>query len=362
MPTFAYVTPNAGRLWHMHGPEGWHWAEDNHPDFGASHLENIATRPVWWRDRTTWENRDWGRINYYVGQDTLDRYIAELSPYVGKHKRPTRLPVQITRNVVTGVWEWQPINQRKFGVEIECLMNINDFKREAALLGLTVRSESYNHDTRQHWKLVTDSSIQQNAASRRRELVPIELVSPPLHGPGGMEELEKACTALTTVQALVNKSTGLHIHHDARDLTVDNFKALAENYYNAQSAFDSIVAPSRRGYHYAEVFYPAEIDRIKSAENMYDITSAPYTRSKALNLQAYNRHKTVEFRQHQGTIEFKKISAWVMLGKALIDASRDNVIIPPNVSLEAMLETITNDAALKNYYSRRSTELVRSRR
>ena len=41
-----------------------------------------------------------------------------------------------------------------------------------------------------------------------------------------------------------------------------------------------------------------------------------------LNVQAFWRHKTAEFRQHSGTIEFEKIANWVLFTSRLIEFSK----------------------------------------
>ena len=45
-----------------------------------------------------------------------------------------------------------------------------------------------------------------------------------------------------------------------------------------------------------------------------------------VNLEAYSRHRTVEFRQHSGTINFTKIENWVrFLGRMIIFASTSSL-------------------------------------
>ena len=41
-----------------------------------------------------------------------------------------------------------------------------------------------------------------------------------------------------------------------------------------------------------------------------------------LNVQAYWRHKTAEFRQHSGTVEYQKIANWVLFTSRLIEFSK----------------------------------------
>ena len=65
----------------------------------------------------------------------------------------------------------------KFGIEIEAYnCNMERLARELREAGIHVAVEGYNHATRDHWKLVTDSSLQGNNT--------FELVSPILVGAG----------------------------------------------------------------------------------------------------------------------------------------------------------------------------------
>ena len=50
------------------------------------------------------------------------------------------------------------------------------------------------------------------------------------------------------------------------------------------------------------------------------------TRYRKVNAESYIRHKTVEFRQHSGTTEFKKISNWINFLRKLIQYSFDHAI------------------------------------
>ena len=49
---------------------------------------------------------------------------------------------------------------RKFGIELE-LIGITREQAIAALtrVGTEVREEGYNHETRRHWKIVSDASV-----------------------------------------------------------------------------------------------------------------------------------------------------------------------------------------------------------
>ena len=109
---------------------------------------------------------------------------------------------------------------RRFGIEIEaynCRMDVLvDALREE---GIQVSAENYNHTTRNHWKLVTDSSLSGNNT--------FELVSPVLEGQNGLKELKKVCWVLDACGVKVNASCGLHIHFDAANFSLQTWKNIA---------------------------------------------------------------------------------------------------------------------------------------
>ena len=160
--------------------------------------------------------------------------------------------------------------RRKFGVEIEAYnCTCQRLVRELTEAGIEVASERYNHDLRPHWKLVTDSSLNGNDT--------FELVSPILEGEDGLEKLERVCWVLDACNVKINGSCGLHVHMNT--------------------------------YCGSLIQFPDE--RIRSARNIRELQGLFPSRYMKVNLQAYSRHRTVEFRQHSGTISFTKIENWV---------------------------------------------------
>ena len=98
---------------------------------------------------------------------------------------------------------------RKFGAELE----MTGITREQAVralrgVGIEVRDETYNHETRDYWKIVPDSSVHGG----------FEVVSPVLEGEAGLEQLRTVVTALDDMGGTVNKTCGYHVHFDAADL------------------------------------------------------------------------------------------------------------------------------------------------
>jgi hypothetical protein len=121
--------------------------------------------------------------------------------------------------------------------------------------------------------------------------------------------LEKFCNQLSVSEAQVNKSCGLHIHLDQRNVS----RATAwRRYHRLVSALPWLklaVPPSRIGNSYCRLNVEGE-----NPEN--------YDRYMAINWKAYTEHGTIEIRLLNGTTSADKIKHWVAL---CIGASRNTL-------------------------------------
>ncbi len=233
----------------------------------------------------------------------------------------------------------------KFGVEIEMnygpnLFSKADVARVLTTAGINAIEEGYNHDARPYWKIVHDGSVNRGC----------EVVSPILEGEAGIEELKKVAATLAASGATVDKTTGLHVHLDARTWSVRDFKRVLKSWVTNERAIDMIVAPSRRGsanqycksvlarlgndhgYYDANTLInnPDRVelvrkafDHIDTARTIGDLKSLmSYDRYQKVNLEAHGRHGTIEFRQHQGSLNAEKIEMWVRLLSGLVETAK----------------------------------------
>lgn len=209
---------------------------------------------------------------------------------------------------------------RKFGIEIEAC-GVTTSKLEAALRaeGIEITDEGYNHTTRNHWKIVRDSSIRGENA--------FEIVSPPLEGENGIEQLRKVCWVLKNLRAKINKTCGLHIHLDASDFDLKHWKNIAFNYATMETVIDNFMPLSRRANNNSfckSILKPDLETRIKEATTLEHLASKLTGRDRyfKLNFESFWRHRTIEFRQHSGSIEFEKISNWINFVAKLVHYSK----------------------------------------
>lgn len=261
---------------------------------------------------------------------------------------------------------YQPVGirnaNRKFGVEMEVMLRstyglIDAMRAE----GLDCEYEGYNHTARPHWKIVTDGSLSSHVSGYQG----YEIVSPPLSGEAGLLQVKKACRALRAVQAKVNKTCGMHVHHDVSEVRdVAFFKRLIRNYRDSIQPIEAVLAPSRRHNTPGRSSYAAvwdtsamrRIDQCYSVGELHGVLGRYY----AINLCALNRQGTVEFRQHHGTVDADKVINWIKFGQAMIDEAINGATIAAN-DAQGLGMALAFTPMTLDYWQQRSQELTNPR-
>jgi len=249
---------------------------------------------------------------------------------------------------------------RKFGVEIEATgVSMTEVARALNAAGIPTYVEGYNHQTRSHWKVVSDASLAGHLC--------FELVSPVLQGADGLMQVTTVCKVLTELGAKVNKSCGLHVHVDARDLGRDALARVCKMWMKYESCFDSIVPASRRNNAYCKSNrsqYPtldAAWAAIDAATGINGLISAMTmgTRYVKLNLQSLLRHGTVEFRQHSGTVDGDKMTNWIALVVGFVECAVTAKTIRKTGKgkFENLLE-VTDVPSIRKFYRERREALA----
>ena len=204
---------------------------------------------------------------------------------------------------------------RTYGVEIECiagnlgLHGVADAIRRA---GIECQVEGWQpHGARSYrtWKVTSDGSLSPGG---------VEVVSPPLAGQAGLEEIKRVCEILQSIRCFVDRSAGLHVHHDGRDFRPHDFEKVIRYYQFFEQVIDQGLAPSRRGS-------PRWCATLRGIDpTAPDIRSGRIDRGRyfKINLNSYAAHGTIEFRGHQGTINGEKIASWVVLTGAIMETAR----------------------------------------
>jgi hypothetical protein len=215
-----------------------------------------------------------------------------------------------------------------FGVELECYLPIGTTHAQAAAavarrIGEPCAFEGYNHHLRPTWKVVTDGSLGDYARGA-------EFVSPILRGEAGLHQLEQVCEALTDFGCTVNRTCGLHVHVGVGNRPLQFFKSITKLYGIYESVIDGMMPTSRRANSnlYCRSMTSASPAAIDRAQTMHELISVATARCNThvqryfkVNLTAHARHRTVEFRQHGGTLDATRARNWTVLCLRMIDAA-----------------------------------------
>lgn len=209
-------------------------------------------------------------------------------------------------------------SDRNFGVEIEC-KGLSREQASAALrnVGIPCRLEDYNHQVAPTWKVVPDSSV----------IGGFEVVSPILKGQEGLNQVQKVSDALVAAGAKVEKDCGFHVHVDARDLSGLTLANILTRYAKYETAIDAVMPESRREDNNQYCLSVKDI-AVKIQEDLWHSISATVIANRIegryykLNLTAFVRHGTVEFRQHSGTVEARKMIPWIIFCVNFVETSK----------------------------------------
>lgn len=251
-------------------------------------------------------------------------------------------------------------SERRFGVEIEC----NRITRQQAYdalvaAGIAAELETYNHSTRGYWKVITDGSVSGTG---------LEIVSPILTGEAGITEMKLVMATLKAAGAGVDRSCGMHVHHDAGDLSPEVLARFVSSYIDNQRFIDRFVSRSRRSTGSARWCRPiSEHEKTNILRTISDDRSGlgRYDRYRSINVASYPRYGTIEVRQHQGSLDGRKAEAWVRLGQSLVFAAQAMTASEAPLlvadSVESLLSTLQSEGGLNaasvRYLSRRAASL-----
>lgn len=241
----------------------------------------------------------------------------------------------------------------KFGVELECLCN--RYNVERTLVNDEVPYNwvgSYYHSNGNSvFEFKRDGSIysDENTTSGNHG---IEMVSPVLDK-NGFDVLKKACDALENNGAQVNKTTGFHVHVSSKGMTDKQYVNVFKNYAMLERVIDTFMANSRRGNN---AFYAKSIRNFTFdyCNNPNDVNNLFDCRYFKVNPRSWAQHKTIEFRQHQGTTNYTKVKNWVDFCVALVGWSRDHVLDSEVASID---EIPFLNAAQKTFFKKRAQKL-----
>ena len=209
-------------------------------------------------------------------------------------------------------------SNRTYGIEIEMSWgrsrrpsqeSIAAALRRAGLECNTVASYGNAHvaNSNTAWKIVPDGSVTNGH----------ELVSPILRGLDGKEQLKTAMRVVKAIGAQTDASCSIHVHHGVHDFTAKQLANIAEIYRNNEPTIDRLVAASRRNTMWAR--------SMVNGINFYESATtqlAPQGRYFKVNFHSFIRQGTVEFRQHQTSLNAVRIWNWVVFTQMIVTAAK----------------------------------------
>lgn len=211
----------------------------------------------------------------------------------------------------------------KYGIEIEAIFPAGVTQAQVARAisdaGVPCVASGYTHAVTNHWKVVSDNSLNGNGH---------EIVSPPLRGDAGFEQVEKVSRSLIRLGATVNASCGLHVHVEMRGQSDAALRRLAVLYMENELVIDQLMPNSRRGNTGYYCRSLRNMNGIHTARTARDVSNAIHgvggSKFYKVNYLTYWRQGTVEFRHHSGTVEHAKIIAWTKACLRMVQFSIDN--------------------------------------
>jgi hypothetical protein len=209
------------------------------------------------------------------------------------------------------------MNDSTIGVEIECYvprLASSQIDRELSAR-LPYNREAWGQGDRNYWVGKTDGSLTNPPSG----MVGREYVAPPLKPSELFRQLETVLNVIKHHGGKVNKTCGLHVHIDASGFTPKRLQYLVNHMVKSEEALDKMLAPSRRGNsRWAKSMRPMLHTAIAGGR----VQRGGNFRYRKLNCQAFLDHKTVEYRSHQGTLDFAKIVPWVAICQATTERCR----------------------------------------
>ena len=161
---------------------------------------------------------------------------------------------------------------------------------------------------------------------------------------GKYKVLKQVCSLIRKYKGKVNDSCGLHVHFDMRDKTAKEAQLVGMKLALYIDALKRILPESRRDSSYCDL----DINSIEDDED---------NRYAFINLVSYHKHKTIEIRAHQGTVDFQKIKNWIQILKTLMKsktASETNTV-------KELVSAVKFPQTLRNYLMHRENQFSGTR-
>lgn len=259
-------------------------------------VEVTLTERQLYKFKTLCEENQRAYIDTLLGKKILVRVPKFTKPY--NHHVPTNKYLNIQKTISNtnfnhypeqlSIGEW-------IGVEIECFLPYSDFD--------TSDEAENTLDRKIKAAKLSRVTIKGDGSLDSEDGYGIEVCFL-FNSSRGYDDLKKLCDILNDLGAFVNDTCGLHVHLDCRDLitnydlTRKNVRKRAKRFLKALPILRMMQPKSRLTNTFCKPGISTRNDRYY-----------------AINITAFQRHKTIEIRLHSGSTNFVKISNWIKLLK-----------------------------------------------
>lgn len=270
-----------------------------------------------------WKRQNPGSLSLFVAQN-LGEWVGHniledrtLKLLANKERRglyTKRIDALISRNGLV-LADTKPTTKDNYvGIEIECFSSRPQTEIQVSAIERGIDK----------WvQIGTDGSIRPNFGHKYELRILIK-----------EKDLSKSLVALDKFLKAgkfgVNKTCGLHVHLDMRNRNMNECYASLRKF---QDLLFAMVSTDRQ---YNDR-YCAYVDDTNQE-----------TRKVAINKRAYEKHRTLEIRLHQGTLDMKKIENWVGLLLKIVHTKQ----YPKDLKLhrkDSVIKWLNHDESLKEY-------------
>lgn len=312
--------------------------------------------------RSYYEIEETLMVKYTMDDDQIIHNIKYLNMISNIYRHRKALQTGTVRSTLENsssrqLLEAELVRSLKFGVELEVISPVRStvILEKMRAVGIDMEAPTRAHETVTGWKLVRDGSIITSDSCP----FGFEIVSPPQTD---FKDLEKVCKILKENKIKTNFSTGLHVHHEIKELKRQQIIRVYEFYNKYESAIDSMLPERRKNNRFCKPIKEV-IETVRSSSTKSSLlkkvagagNSMYYDgcRYYKINLRSFIYYGTIEFRQHHGSIDFEEISNWILFTHKIIDrATQINRNIKPleneRISNNAKITEMVKELKIEN--------------
>lgn len=227
----------------------------------------------------------------------------------------------LTGSELTALRSSRKLSDRAFGLELEFrrgsdrshdlyyyTRKVAEALRPYGQQDLANAMEDYGHSDGQTWDIKPDGSCE------------FELATPRLTR-ADWPKVVAVVTALVKAGAVVDRSCGYHVHHEARDYQLKHIRALIRMWGAFDNAIHEALPFSRRNNEYARRWDRSDVAFFADAESVRNRVVAE-GRYASLNLTIWWTSGRMEFRAHSATLSPEKILDWLLLTQRFVETAR----------------------------------------